>query len=115
MKKPLITIATDFKKAFDSVKRNSLIECLKGSRIHPHITDVISEICLNDKTIMYLNNEIITSMNVTTGIRQGCNDSTALLLMITYLIILHLIKQKLDIETRYALFLLCSMQVMVSF
>lgn len=90
MKKPLIVTAIDFRKAFDSVKRNKLIECMKRFRIHPHIIDIVSEIYQNDTTIMYLNNEIQTQMNVTSGIRQGCNGSTSLFLLLTYLIILHL-------------------------
>ncbi len=90
MKKPLITISIDFKKAFDSIKRKSLITCMKKFKIHPLIIDIISEIYKNDKVTLYLNNEIMANINVTSGIRQGCNGSTSLFLLLTYIIILHL-------------------------
>lgn len=44
MKKPFISIAIDFKEAFDSEKHRSLVECRKKFRIHPHIMDMTSEI-----------------------------------------------------------------------
>ena len=90
VKKTLITIAINFRKAFDSIKRKSLVECMKKFRIHPLIIDIISEIYQNDRATLYLNNEIMANINVTSGIRQGCNGSTSLFLLITYLIILHL-------------------------
>ena len=90
MRKTLITIAIDFRKAFDSIKRKLLVECMKKFRIHPLIIDIINEIYQNDRATLYLNNEIMANINVTSGIRQGCNGSTSLFLLITYLIILHL-------------------------
>ena len=90
VKKTLITIAINFRKAFDSIKRKSLVECMKKFRIHPLIIDIISEIYQNDRATLYLNSEIMANINMTSGIRQGCNGSTSLFLLITYLIILHL-------------------------
>ena len=63
---------------------------MKKFRIHPLIIDIISEIYQNDEATLYLNNEIMANITVTSGIRQGCNGSTSLFLLITYLIILHL-------------------------
>ena len=63
---------------------------MKKFKIHPHIIDVISKIYQNDSTILYLNNEIVTNVQVSSGIRQGCTGSTSLLLLLTYLINLHL-------------------------
>ena len=90
MRKLLITIVIDFKEAFDTIKKKSLVECINKFRIHPHIIDVISEIDQNDSTTLYLNNEIVTNVQVSSGIRQGCTGSTSLLLLLTYIIILYL-------------------------
>ena len=111
MRKPLITIAIDFKKAFDSIKRKSLVECMKKFRIHPHIIDVISEMDQKDRTILYLNTEIVTNIQVSSSIRQGCTGSTSLLLLLTHLIILHLnptVASKMKSATHHP----CCMQMM---
>ena len=41
-------ISVDFAKAFDSIKRSTLIFALKKYKIHPQIIDVIAQIYLNN-------------------------------------------------------------------
>ena len=86
-KKPLYVIAIDFSKAFDSIKRDTLIQVLKKYSIHPKIIDIIAHIYEKDKTQVYFNNTHQADIDVTSGIRQGCNGSSNLFLLVTYLII----------------------------
>ena len=87
LKKMLIITAVDFKKAFDSIKRDTLIKVMMKYKIHPKIIDFIAAIYSGDKTRMYMNDTLQCEVNITNGIRQGCNGSTVLFLMVTYLII----------------------------
>ena len=86
-KKPLYLISIDFQKAFDSIKRVTLIYALKKYRIHPLIIDFIENIYSGDKTQLYFNNIHQQDINITSGIRQGCIGSSSLFLLVTYLII----------------------------
>ena len=71
MKRALYVIAIDFSKAFDSIKRDTLIQVLKKYRIHPKIIDIIAHIYEKDKTQVYFNNMHQADIDVTSGIRQG--------------------------------------------
>ena len=48
MKKELIVTCIDYSKAFDSIKRDKIIEALMHYRIHPKIIDTIAKIYQND-------------------------------------------------------------------
>ena len=56
-------------------------------KIHPHIIDVIVQIYSKDVTNIFFNSIQQTQIEVSSGIRQGCNGSTSLFLLITYFII----------------------------
>ena len=86
-KNPLFLVSIDFAKAFDSIKRDKLIELLMKYKIHPHIIDVIVQIYSKDVTNIFFNSIQQTQIEVSSGIRQGCNGSTSLFLLITYFII----------------------------
>ena len=86
MKKPVYVIAIDLSKAFDSIKRDTLIQVLKKYRIHPKIIDIIAHIYEKDKTQVYFNNIHQADIDVSSGIKQGCNCSSNLFLLVTYLI-----------------------------
>ena len=88
--KQLIIISVDFKKAFDSILRCKLIKTLMEMKIDKKIIDIIAEIYTNDITNLYINDKKIVEMEVTSGIRQGCNGSTVFFLLITYGIIKNL-------------------------
>ena len=48
---------------------------------------IIAEIYKNDATDVYFNGTQQCEINITSGIRQGCNGSSNLFLLVTYLII----------------------------
>ena len=97
-KKMLIITSVDFQKAFDSVDRNRLLEAMKKYKIHPQVIDVIVEIYRNDKTTLKIDEAIIDEVDITSGIRQGCNGSTVLFLLVTYIIIEEITKLKIGIK-----------------
>ena len=86
-KKALYLISIDFTKAFDSIKRDKLIYVLKKYKINHEIIDIIYQIYSSDITEIYFNNQSQCNMKITNGIRQGCNASSILFLLITYTII----------------------------
>ena len=87
MKKSLFILSIDFTKAFDSIERIRLIETLKYFKIHPKIINIIADIYSNDSTKLFLNNKEISEVDISSGIRQGCNISALLFVMVTYKII----------------------------
>ena len=99
-KKELYVIAIDFMKAFDSVSRKTLIEIMKKYKIDPNIINTIVQIYTHDSTRLHLNHEKQTEIEVTCGVRQGCNCSTVLFLMTTYVIIEQLQQAKLGFRNR---------------
>ena len=98
-KKYLHVIAIDFYKAFDSIKRYTLIQVLKKYIIHPKIIDIIAHIYEKDKTQVYFNNIHQADIDVSSGIRQGYNGSSNLFLLVTYLIIEKMFHCLNDINT----------------
>ena len=112
-KKPLFVTSIDYSKAFDSVKRDKMIQALMLYKIHPKIIDVIAAIYDGDYTEVLLREvesqfgegpdhrqqttlntgkgEALVRLDVTSGIRQGCTGSTTLFKIMTYIItrILH--------------------------
>ena len=66
----LIITAIDFKKAFDSIDRNKLLEEMKKFIIHPKVIDIIIKIYNNEKTILKKDNEEIDEIEITSGIKQ---------------------------------------------
>ena len=79
----LFITALDFKKAFDSVKREELVETLKKYKIDPKIIDIVAKIYTNDKTIIKMG-EREETIEIGAGIKQGCTASTVLFKLITY-------------------------------
>ena len=87
MKKPLIVISIDFTKAFDSIKREKLIETLMEYKINPQIIAIIANMYEGDKTKMEVSKEDHITLDVTSGIRQGCTGSTTLFKLATFKVI----------------------------
>ena len=85
-RKPLIVTCIDYTKAYDSIKRETILETLANYRIHPKIIDTIATIYENDNTTINFG-ELSKTIEVTSGIRQGCTGSTMLFKLITYMII----------------------------
>ena len=92
-KKPLIVTAIDYKKAFDSIDRAKMIVAMKKYKIEPKIIDNIAEIYNGNKTEVVLREDMKETMEVTSGIRQGCTGSTLLFKLITYIIMEKLEKE----------------------
>ena len=86
-KKELYIISIDYSKAFDSVKRSELIETLKKCKVHENVIEIISKIYKGDKTELTLNGIKYADIEITSGIRQGCNGSPLLFILVTYQII----------------------------
>ena len=70
MKKKLIVTCIDYSKAFDLIKRDTIIEPLMHYRIHSKIIDTIAKIYQNYFT-KYKIGELRKNINITSGIRQG--------------------------------------------
>lgn len=83
-KKPLIVVSIDFKKAFDSVKRETIIEVMKDYKVHPRLIEGIANIYVGDRTIIDLGGGLEQEVEVTSGIRQGCTGSATIFKMLTY-------------------------------
>ena len=97
-KKGLIATAIDFKKAYDSIKRETIVTTMKLYNIHENIIDLVTEIYNKDNTIMKVRDGLELKFNITAGIRQGCNLSATLFKMITMKIMEELEEKTKGIE-----------------
>ena len=87
LKKPLIVIAIDFAKAYDSIKREKLIETLMYYKVDPKIINMIAQVYTDDRTRIELGIGEEVEIEITSGIRQGCTISTTLFKLVTFRII----------------------------
>ena len=85
LRRPLIVTCLDYSKAFDSIKREKLIEALIHYKVHYTIIEVVANIYKDDYTEIQFG-DIRKKIEITTGIRQGCTGSTILFKMVTYMI-----------------------------
>ena len=86
MKKELIVTCIDYSNAFDSIKRDNIMEALMHNRVHPKIIYTIAKIYQNNFTEIQIG-ELRKNINITSIIRQGCTGSTMLFKLITYMMI----------------------------
>ena len=86
-RRQLIVTAIDFRKAYDSVKREELIKAMLDFKINEKVIDVVSEIYTDDRVELTKGTGIRKEITATSGIRQGCTLSTTLFKLITYKII----------------------------
>ena len=85
-KKTLIVSAIDYKKAFDPIKRETIIERLMHYKIHHKIIETTANVYQDDHTeINY--GDMKKNINVISGIKQVFTGSTVLFKLITYMII----------------------------
>ena len=89
-KKTMYILSIDYTKAFDSVQRGKLIEILKSYKIHENIIDILAQVYQGDSTEIIINNKKYAEIDISSGIRQGCNISALLFVMVTYKIIEHI-------------------------
>ena len=64
-----------------------MIKILQEYRVDPMIVNLIKQIYTNDSTTLYLNTQKVIDIEITSGIRQGCNMSALLFILVTYKII----------------------------
>ena len=83
-KKSLIVISVDFKKAYDSIKREKIIEAMIEYKIHPKVIDATGEIYKGDTTKINIGYDLEEESEITSGIKQGCTGSTTIFKLITY-------------------------------
>jgi len=76
----------DFKKAYDSVNRQKLIEVMAKYEVNTRIIEMIVQMYASDRTTIKLGSKQET-IDVMCGIRQGCSISTLLFKMVTFSII----------------------------
>ena len=86
-KRELIITAIDFAKAFDSVKRDTIIDTLKWYKVDERVIETVAEIYTNDMVHLVLGDNIEENIVAKSGIRQGCTLSATLFKLITYRII----------------------------
>ena len=94
-RKQLIITAIDFTKAFDSVKREKIIETLKYYKIEERIIRAIVEIYTEDIVELHMGEDFKERVVASSGIRQGCTLSATLFKLLTYRII-----TEMNTETR---------------
>ena len=89
-KKSLIVTAVDYKKAFDSIKREEIIKTLMKYKVNQKIIDTVANIYYEDYTTIRLGEDDEVTTKITNGIKQGCTGSTTLFKLITYMIMTEL-------------------------
>ena len=95
----VVALAVDFRKAYDSIRREKIIEVLKEYRVPAKLIDLIGRIYEGDMTFIELGEGKTVRVDVTSGIRQGCTLSTTLFKLITYKIIEELRYKLKGVET----------------
>ena len=80
--KPIVINFIDFKKAFDSVHRESLWKIAKIYGIPEQFIDIFNAIYLNFRSCIKTGTGISIFFLIKTGVRQGCILSTLLFLLV---------------------------------
>ena len=95
MKKKLVALAIDFRKAFDSVDRGALVKALMYFKCDPRVIEVIVKLFKGDITNIYREGRHMGEVEVRRGIRQGCTGSPQLFIMVVAMIIEQLLRSGL--------------------
>ena len=67
----------DYSKAFDKVKHQELLQCLKTIDIEENDIALIANLYWQQKTVVKINNDISEPLKIEKGVRQGCVLSPA--------------------------------------
>ena len=82
----LVVVAVDFRKAYDSIRREKVLEVLKDMKVPVEIVDLIKRGYVGDRTRVEVGDSKVL-VEVNSGIRQGCTASPLIFKLITYKII----------------------------
>ena len=80
----MIIISIDYRKAYDSIKRDQIVETLKFFKVDYNLIENIVKIYEEDTTTIQLREGNKTNFNISSGIRQGCTLSATIFKMITF-------------------------------
>ena len=78
MQKDIYACFIDYSKAFDTIKHQELLQCLKTTDIEENDIALIANLYWQQKTIVKINNDISEPLKIEKGVRQGCVLSPAL-------------------------------------
>ena len=82
----MVVIAVDFSKAYDSIRREKVVEVLKDLKVPVKVIDMIRRGYVGDRTRVEIGGRELL-MEIDSGIRQGCTASPLIFKLITYKII----------------------------
>ena len=71
-------VAMDFRKAYDSVRRETVLEIMKEIRMAAEVVEIFEKVHREDRTRIQMRNGDKLEMVVGRGIRQGCTASTVI-------------------------------------
>ena len=74
----MVIVAIDFRKAYDSVKRERVLEILQEYRIEWRVIELFKRVYSEDGTRLVLGEQNEVEVEVESGIRQGCTASCLL-------------------------------------
>ena len=74
-KEELVVVAVDFRKAYDSVRREKIIEILQDFKVPVSLLDLVKRIYCGDQTRIVVERGVVV-VDLESGIRQGCSAST---------------------------------------
>ena len=94
IKRPLYVAAIDYSKAFDSVKRESIIMTMKKYKCDARIIEIVAKLYTEDSTNLIINDNKVGEVTVKSGIRQGCTLSPLLFIMVLNHIIDEIVNAK---------------------
>ena len=86
-KEEMVVVAVDFRKAFDSIRREGILEIMKELRIAGEVVEIFRKVYGEDRTRIEIRDGMNVDLGVESGIRQGCTASTVIFKLITFKII----------------------------
>ena len=80
----MVMVTINFKKAYDSIKREKIIEVLQEYRIEGRLVELFKRVYTEDGTRLVIREQSDVKVDIESEIWQGCTASTVLFKMVTY-------------------------------